>query len=43
MGGTNVSLMVRGCTQRSKLSALPLLSFVPEPRAPPNGCEECQM
>lgn len=40
-GGTKVSLMVRGWTHRSKFNALPLLSFVPDPRAPPKGyCKE---
>ena len=30
--------MVRGDTQRNRLSIDPALSFVPEPLAPPNGC-----
>ena len=30
--------MVRGLIQRMRLSELPALSFVPEARAPPNGC-----
>jgi thiol-disulfide isomerase/thioredoxin len=38
VAGANVSLMVRGLIQRSRLSGPPALSFVPEPRDPPNGC-----
>ncbi len=38
VGATNVSLIVRGDAQRRRLTALPALSFVPEARAPPNGC-----
>ena len=37
-GGLNVSLMERALTQRTRLSFEPALSFVPEARAPPNGC-----
>ena len=37
-GGLNVSFIERGETQRRRLSGLPALSFVPLPRAPPNGC-----
>jgi hypothetical protein len=37
-GGTNVSLIVRGLTQRIRFHSEPALSFVPEARAPPNGC-----
>ncbi len=37
-GGTNVSLIDRGEVQRSRLTAAPALSLVPEARAPPNGC-----
>jgi hypothetical protein len=38
VGGTNVSLIVRAETHRNRFRKLPALSFVPEPRAPPNGC-----
>jgi hypothetical protein len=38
VGGTNVSLMVRGETQRMRLCQEPALSFVPLARAPPKGC-----
>ena len=38
IGGSKVSLMVRGDTQRNKLIIEPALSLVPDPRAPPNGC-----
>ena len=38
VGGTNVSLIVRGDAQRSRFSGEPALSLVPEARAPPNGC-----
>src|SRR5690242_169794 len=38
VGGTNVSLIARGDTQRSRFQIEPALSFVPEARAPPNGC-----
>ena len=38
VAGTKVSFTVRGEAQRSRLSALPALSLVPEPRAPPKGC-----
>src|SRR5262249_43258915 len=38
VGGTNVSLMVRGDTHRARFSQEPALSFVPDARAPPNGC-----
>ena len=37
-GGTNVSLIVRGLTQRIRFHIEPALSFVPDARAPPNGC-----
>src|SRR5215213_9082226 len=37
-GGANVSLIVRALTQRTRFSFEPALSFVPDPRAPPNGC-----
>jgi len=30
--------MLRGETQRSRLSQVPALSLVPEAREPPNGC-----
>ena len=38
VGGTKVSLMVRGETQRIRLNTDPALSLVPLARAPPNGC-----
>jgi hypothetical protein len=38
VGGTNVSLIVRGEVHRSRFSGEPALSLVPEARAPPNGC-----
>ena len=34
----NVSLIDRGETQRIRFHIDPALSFVPEARAPPNGC-----
>ena len=34
----NVSLIVRGDTQRIRFHIEPALSFVPDARAPPNGC-----
>ena len=37
-GGANVSFTVRGETQRIRFQSEPALSFVPEARAPPNGC-----
>ena len=37
-GWTAVSLMFRGESQRKRFSTEPALSFVPERRAPPNGC-----
>ena len=37
-GGTNVSLIVRGLTQRIRFHIEPALSFVPDARAPPKGC-----
>src|SRR3982751_16170 len=33
-----VSLIVRGLTQRMRFHIEPALSFVPDARAPPNGC-----
>jgi integrase len=38
VAGSNVSLMARIDTQRIRFAAEPALSFVPEARAPPNGC-----
>ena len=38
VGGTNVSLIVRGDTQRIRLCHEPALSLVPLALAPPNGC-----
>jgi len=38
VGGSKVSLIERGLTQRRRLSFDPALSFVPLARAPPNGC-----
>ena len=38
LGGLKFSLIERGLTQRSRFSALPALSFVPEALEPPNGC-----
>ncbi len=38
VGGTKVSLIARGETQRTRLSTEPALSLVPLARAPPNGC-----
>src|SRR5437773_12520182 len=38
LGGTNVSLIVRGEAQRIRFHIEPALSFVPEARAPPKGC-----
>ena len=38
VGGTNVSLMTRGDTQRSMFNSEPALSLVPLILAPPNGC-----
>jgi len=38
VGVTNVSLTIRGETQRNKFCADPALSLDPEARAPPNGC-----
>jgi hypothetical protein len=37
-GGSNVSLIVRALTHRSRLIFEPALSFVPEALPPPNGC-----
>lgn len=37
-GGARFSLIVRGLTQRMRLSMEPALSLVPEARAPPKGC-----
>jgi hypothetical protein len=37
-GGAKVSLMVRGLIHRTRFRIDPALSFVPLPRAPPNGC-----
>ena len=37
MGGTNVSLIVRGKTHLNKLTIAPALSFVPEHHAPAKG------
>src|SRR5205814_6884708 len=37
-GGLKFSFSVRALTQRTRFSFDPALSFVPEPRAPPNGC-----
>ena len=31
-------LIARGLTHRRRFSGLPALSFVPDARAPPNGC-----
>src|SRR5262249_30906558 len=38
VGGANVSLIARGDTQRTRFQSEPAWSFVPEARAPPNGC-----
>ena len=38
VGVRKFSLMVLGETQRSRFQTEPALSFVPEARAPPNGC-----
>ena len=38
VGGCRFSLSVRGAVQRSRFSGEPALSWVPEARAPPNGC-----
>ena len=37
VGGTNVSLIVRGLSQRMRFRSEPALSFVPERRAPTEG------
>ena len=38
VGETSVSLIDRGLTQRIRFHFEPALSFVPDARAPPNGC-----
>jgi hypothetical protein len=38
VGGTNVSLIVRGLTQRIRFHIEPALSFVPDALEPPKGC-----
>jgi hypothetical protein len=38
VGGVNISLLVRGLTQRIKCSFEPALSLVPDRRQPPKDC-----
>jgi hypothetical protein len=38
VGGARFSFTDRGETQRTRFNSEPALSFVPDARAPPNGC-----